>query len=103
EETYTTTFSTPENCCQQEETKTPTKPPVTPTDPPVVTEETQVTRGTLAPPVVEGGPVLIPVTGDDQSTAPMGSIAFGSLFSNLGMMFLGFGLVLTAINKKLHL
>ena len=53
--------------------------------------------------MVEGGPVLIPVTGDDQSIAPMGSISFGSLFSNLGMMFLGIGLVLTAISKKLHL
>ncbi len=87
-----------------DETPDPTDPPEVdetpvPTDPPVVPDEPEPT---LPPPVVNNPPaVLIPVTGIEfGGNSPLSNVQ-NSMF-NLGLSFLGFGLVLQSLRKRLN-
>jgi len=59
----------------------------------------QQRQPTLAPPPAAGGPILIPVTGADLESDGGGKSG-SSLFTNLGIMFLGLGLVLHGASRK---
>ena len=87
-----------------DETPNPTEPPVTdetpdPTQPPV-TDETP--EPTLAPPVSNDPPsVLIPVTGIELGGNSPLSDAQNFIF-NMGLSFLGLGLVLQSLRKRFN-
>lgn len=83
-------------------TDTPTNTPETPTNTPETPQDTPTIPPTLPPPNPTDPPqVLIPVTGVDLSTpAPLGSLQ--SIFGNLGLALLGFGMVLQGIARKVR-
>jgi hypothetical protein len=78
---------------------------VTPGDPAKTNPPSQPTQiNTVAPPtIVESPSVLIPVTGADLSQVRNGLLDVGFLrefLVNIGVIFLGLGIVLSTINKK---
>lgn len=87
-----------------DETPVPTGTPVNdetpdPTEPPVVEDEPEPT---LAPPVTNDQPtVLIPVTGIELGgNSPLSDVQ--NMMFNLGLSFLGVGLVLQSLRKRLN-
>lgn len=83
-------------------TDVPTNTPESPTNTPETPQDTPTTPPTLPPPDPTNPPqVLIPVTGVDLSIpSPLGKLQ--SIFGNLGLALLGFGLVLQGIARKVR-